>query len=218
MAMLIEPLAITTPISGFNGGLVVTPAMEVLVERCIPSELVGRICDELASHQLDVWSYAGTEWYVPDRQGSHVDRETATCQFEPVVRGGLRDVVDDIVKLVGVSDDHVAVEAATAAMRDAFGDLVSATPSQPYYLDVTHPEANKGSVIRYLSGALDVPPEEIATIGDMPNDVLMFATSGLSIAMGNADRGVQRSAKRVTASNDDDGFARAMERFVLPAS
>jgi hydroxymethylpyrimidine pyrophosphatase-like HAD family hydrolase len=49
----------------------------------------------------------------------------------------------------------------------------------------------------------------------MPNDVLMFARSGLSIAMGNADREVQRAARHVTASNEDEGFAKAMERFVL---
>jgi len=47
--------------------------------------------------------------------------------------------------------------------------------------------------------------------------VLMFARSGLSIAMGNADREVQRCARRVTATNDDDGFALAVERFVLAA-
>jgi Cof subfamily protein (haloacid dehalogenase superfamily) len=216
MAMLVEPLGITTPISGFNGGLVVTPGMEVLSERSIPSELVGRICDELARFELDVWSYQGTDWFVPGRDASHVAREAATVQFEPIVRDDLRGVTADVAKLVGVSDDHDAIERATAAMRDSLGDAVSATPSQPYYLDVTHPDANKGSVIKFLSGALGVADDEIATIGDMPNDVLMFATSGLSIAMGNADRGVQRSAKRITASNDDEGFAKGMERFVLP--
>ena len=50
----------------------------------------------------------------------------------------------------------------------------------------------------------------------MPNDVLMFAHSGLSIAMGQSDREVQRAARRVTSSNDDEGFAKAVERFILP--
>jgi hydroxymethylpyrimidine pyrophosphatase-like HAD family hydrolase len=63
----------------------------------------------------------------------------------------------------------------------------------------------------------DIPPERIATIGDMPNDVLMFAHSGLSIAMGNASHEVQRAARRVTTTtNDDEGFANAAERFILP--
>ena len=60
-----------------------------------------------------------------------------------------------------------------------------------------------------------VPPEQIATIGDMPNDVLMFQKSGVSIAMGNASPEVQKAATYVTASNEDEGFAKAMEEFVL---
>ena len=104
---------------------------------------------------------------------------------------------------------------AAAAERDRFGDQVAASRSQPYYVDVTHPRANKGEVLRFLSAHYDVRPEEIAAIGDMPNDVLMFALSGLSIAMGQSDREVQRAARRVTATNDEDGFANAVDRFIL---
>jgi len=80
---------------------------------------------------------------------------------------------------------------------------------------VTHPDANKGTVVTTLSKLLSVPTGEIATIGDMPNDVLMFRNSGLSIAMGNASQEVQAQADVVTASYDDEGFAKAVERFVL---
>jgi hypothetical protein len=95
---------------------------------------------------------------------------------------------------------------------------VSAARSQPYYLDVTHPDANKGGVVAFLSRRYGLATGEIATIGDMPNDVLMFAHSGLSIAMGNADREVQRAARRVTKTNDEDGFAHAVHRYVLRSS
>ena len=123
-----------------------------------------------------------------------------------------------IAKLVGVSDDLDAVARASAAAHDKFGDHVTASRSQPYYLDVTHPDANKGAVAQYLSKRYSIPAEAIATIGDMPNDVLMFAHSGLSIAMGNASPEVQHAARRVTTANSDEGFANAMERFVLPQS
>ena len=66
------------------------------------------------------------------------------------------------------------------------GERATAKRSQPYYLDITSRYANKGVVADYLSHHLDVPLEEIATIGDLPNDVLMFKRSGFSIAMGNA--------------------------------
>lgn len=215
MEMLVEPLSLRSPIGGFNGGLLVEPDMEVLVERSIPTELVTPIFDELASHGLDVWTYQGTDWFVQDDTAPHVDKEAHTVQFAPTVRHDLREVTDQVAKLVGVSDDPSAIAAATAAMREAFGHHVSAAPSQPYYLDVTHPDANKGCVVAFLSERLGIDPERIATIGDMPNDVLMFSRSGLSIAMGNADTQVQRAARRVTSSNDEDGFAAAMRRFVL---
>ena len=100
-------------------------------------------------------------------------------------------------------------------MAEECGDHVSAARSQPYYLDVTHPMANKGEVVKRLSTLLGLPSESVAAMGDMPNDVLMFAHSGLSIAMGNATIDVQRAARRVTTSNADEGFANAVERYIL---
>ena len=217
MSMLIEPLDLATPIAAFNGGLLVDRDLEVIEQRVIPEHLVAPIIDLLASHHLGVWLYHGADWYVEDRQGPHVDREAWTVKFEPSVVDNYTGLVSEVAKLVGVSDDHDLVAAASSDPHDRFGDHVSAACSQPYYVDVTHPDANKGAVVKYLSDRYDIPSEQIATIGDMPNDVLMFAHSGLSIAMGNASSDVQRAARRVTSSNEQDGFANAVERFVLPA-
>jgi Cof subfamily protein (haloacid dehalogenase superfamily) len=216
MEMLVEPLALSTPVAAFNGGLLVRPDMAVIEERAVPAELVAPTLKLLESFALSVWIYRGADWYVRDLRGPHVDHESSTVQFAPTLIESFEGIVEDVVKIVGVSDDHDAVARASDAAREQFGDHVSAARSQPYYLDVTHPEANKGSVVRYLAGKYEIPTEAIATIGDMPNDVLMFAHSGLSIAMGNAGREVQRAARRVTAANDEDGFAAAVERFILP--
>ena len=67
-----------------------------------------------------------------------------------------------------------------------------------------------------LAARYSIAPAEIATIGDGPNDVLMFAKAGLSIAMGNAQDDVKAAADVVTTSNDEEGFANAVDRFVLP--
>jgi len=215
MQMLVAPLRLTTPIAAFNGGLLVEPDMSPLAEHTVPAELVEPAIELLESFALGVWVYRGADWYVRDAQGPHVDREEMTVQFPPTVVQSFTGIAEGVAKIVGVSDDHDAVERASLAAADRFGDTVSASRSQPYYLDVTHPEANKGCVVRELAARYDIPTEAIATIGDMPNDVLMFAHSGLSIAMGNAGREVQRAARRVTRSNDEDGFAYAVQRFVL---
>jgi hypothetical protein len=182
----------------------------------VPEELVRPVADLIGSFGLDVWVYRGPDWYVPDGKGSHVAREAATVRFDPKIMTSLDGLTSDVVKLVGVSDDLDAVARASTAAHDRFGDHVSAARSQPYYLDITHPDANKGSVVEFLSRHFTIPPEQIATIGDMPNDVLMFTRSGLAIAMGNAAKDVQQAAHEVTASNEDDGFAKAVQQFVLP--
>jgi Cof subfamily protein (haloacid dehalogenase superfamily) len=216
MDMLIEPLGLDTPIAAFNGGLLVDRDMNVLEERILPERLVGPITELIGSFGLDVWIYRGAEWYVPDPDGAHVDREAWTVKFQPKVMASLEGLTEGVAKIVGVSDDHDVVAKATAATHDRFGDHVTAATSQPYYLDVTHPDANKGTVAKNLAQRYGLSPDQIATIGDMPNDVLMFAHSGLSIAMGNADPQVRRAARRSTDTNDNDGFAKAVDRFVLP--
>ncbi len=120
-----------------------------------------------------------------------------------------------VVKIVGVSDDLPLVESCEKHVQGLLGKTASAARSQPYYLDVTHPDANKGFVVDYLSRTLGIPTGAIATIGDMPNDVLMFKPSGFSIAMGNASAQVQAEADAVTDSFEDEGFAKAVERFIL---
>jgi Cof subfamily protein (haloacid dehalogenase superfamily) len=215
MSTLVAPLALQAPLAGFNGGLVVDPQMEVLEEHTVADELVEPTIRLMKASELSVWVYQGSDWYVRDPNGPHVARESHTVQFEPTVIDGFDAIGRGVAKIVGVSDDFDAVAAGQRAVDDEIGDHVSASRSQPYYLDVTHPQANKGAVVTFLSERYGIPPDDIATIGDMANDVLMFARSGLSIAMGNAHREVQRAARHVTTTNDEDGFATAVERFIL---
>jgi Cof subfamily protein (haloacid dehalogenase superfamily) len=217
MSMLVEPLGLTTPIAAFNGGCMVNPDMSVIEQRTIPEDLVRPVAALNKSFGLDTWVYRGADWYIPDPKGAHVAKETSTVRFEAKVMTSLDGLTSDVAKLVGVSDDLDAVARASDAAHDKFGDHVAAARSQPYYLDVTHPDANKGAVAKYLSAKYSIPAEAIATIGDMPNDVLMFAHSGLSIAMGNASPEVQHAARRVTTANDDEGFANAVDRYILRA-
>lgn len=216
MSMLVDPLEITTPIAAFNGGVFVRPDMSVIQQLTIPDDVAASVIELLGDHGMSVWLYRGADWFVLDRHGPHVEREAWTVKFDPTVVESYAAVTSGLAKIVGVSDDHDAVQAAVDAARVQFGDHVSAARSQPYYADITHPQANKGGVVSYLSNEYGIAAEEIATIGDMPNDVLMFAHSGLSIAMGNASTEVQRAARRVTTSNEDEGFANAVDRFVLP--
>jgi hydroxymethylpyrimidine pyrophosphatase-like HAD family hydrolase len=164
---------------------------------------------------MDAWVYSGQDWLIRDVTAPHVAREQWTVKFAPTVVDNFNDVIGGAVKIVGISDDHDLVARCEKDAQDALGEKASAARSQPYYLDVTHPDANKGVVVTTLSKLLSIPANEIATIGDMPNDVLMFRKSGLSIAMGNGSPEVQAKADLVTDSHNNEGFAKAMEQFIL---
>jgi Cof subfamily protein (haloacid dehalogenase superfamily) len=215
MKMVIEDLKIETPIAGFNGGVFVNPDFSVLARRLIPAATAARTIEVIRAHQLVAWLYTESDWFIPDPNGPHVAREAWTVKFEAKVAQDFTPLLDQAVKIVGVSDDLEAVARCEKDLRAEVKDTASAARSQPYYLDVTHPHATKGWVVEYLSSELKIPKEAIATIGDMPNDVLMFEKSGLSIAMGNASDEVKSQASASTKSNQEDGFAQAVEELIL---
>ena len=216
MAMLIEPLKIDTPIAGFNGGVFVGPDMSVIDAHPLDPAAAREALDLILKQGLDAWLYTADDWFIRKHDAPHVDREAWTVKFDAKVTPKYSDAdIAKAVKIVGVSDDLDLVAKCEKAVQDALGDKASAARSQPYYLDVTSPLANKGQVVIELSKRLAVPASAIMTFGDMPNDVNMFTRSGFSVAMGNASDEVKTKASATTASNEDDGFAKAVERFIL---
>jgi Cof subfamily protein (haloacid dehalogenase superfamily) len=215
MGMLFDPLDIETPIAGFNGGLFVDRHLTILEQKTVPPDVARAAIDLMRARGLDTWVYSGNDWLITKAVAPHVAREAWTVKFQPKVVADVGEHLQQVAKIVGVSDDLDKVRRCEAEAQAAFGRQATANRSQPYYLDVTNKDANKGAVADYLARHLGVPEEEIATIGDQPNDVLMFKRSGLSIAMGNASDEVKAQATAVTASYNDEGFAKAMETFVL---
>jgi Cof subfamily protein (haloacid dehalogenase superfamily) len=228
MQMLIKPLELSTPIAAFNGGMFIRPNLSVLEERVLQPDVIEPTMEIVKAHGLDIWIYRGTDWYVRERHGPHVDREEWTVKFPPTVVPDFKGLTNNVAKLVGVSDDLDAVRNCESAVRARFSEqvyatqshreahaLVSAARSQPYYLDVTHPDANKGFVVRRLSEMLGIRKDQIATFGDMPNDISMFVESGVSIAMGQSSDEVKKAATFTTTSSEEEGFANAVDNYIL---
>jgi Cof subfamily protein (haloacid dehalogenase superfamily) len=215
MAMVLDALDLDTPVAGFNGGLFLKPDRSILEQKTLPDAVAGEALELIRKAGLSAWVYRGNDWLVGDADGPHVKHEAWTVKFEPKVVADLGARLDQIAKVVGVSDDLEKVRRCEADARAAFDGRATANRSQPYYLDVTHKDANKGAVVEFLSSHLGVAAGEIATIGDQPTDVPMFRKSGFSIAMGNAPDEVKKLALATTDSYNDEGFAKAMERFIL---
>jgi Cof subfamily protein (haloacid dehalogenase superfamily) len=176
-----------------------------------------RAHDMLVAKGVQIWVFNGLDWLVRDLKAPHVEHESHTVDYQPIVVKDFDKALSAAHKVVGVSEDHDGLARLEDEMQAALGDTASATRSQQYYLDVTHPQANKGAALHTFARLLNVPLKEIAVIGDGNNDVLMFEQAGFSIAMGNGSDWVKGKANVVTASNDEDGFAAAIEKYVLGA-
>jgi Cof subfamily protein (haloacid dehalogenase superfamily) len=215
LRMLIEHLGITTPVGGFNGGVIATPDLAVVSQHLLLPQIARRAVDRLGARGIQVWVFSGQNWLARDPDGPYVPLEERTIGLRPTIVEDFGSALEAAAKIVGVSENFDVLEQCEHNVRAALGDNAFVARSQPYYLDITHPLANKGVALTEIAKLLDIPLAEIAVIGDGGNDVAMFERSGLSIAMGNANPQVQRAANFVTDSNGDDGFANAIERFIL---
>lgn len=211
LRMLSEPLGINLPMGPFNGSSIVNPDLTIVEQHTIPRLAVMESLALFARHGIDAWIFTNQNWLIHRDDGRYVPHEQQTIQADPLIVDRDEPHAGEACKVVGVSADFPLLAKCETELQALLGAEAHVARSQDYYLDVTPPGYDKGSFVTAMSKRLDIPPQAIATIGDMPNDLPMFRAAGISFAMGNASDAVKAQATHVTTSNDDDGFAKAME-------
>jgi Cof subfamily protein (haloacid dehalogenase superfamily) len=214
-ADLVKRLEITLPSGCFNGGVLVAPDSSPIEQHLLPPETARRTVDLITAGGAAVWIFSGQDWYLHDPLGAYVELEKRTVGFLPVAIADFGTLLDKAAKIVGVSADPALLERCEGAVRTALGGAATVVRSQAYYLDVTDRAANKGAGLIALSKLMSIPLSEIAVIGDGDNDVAMFEQAGLSIAIGNGKPAAKAAADFLTDGNGEDGFAKAIDRFIL---
>ncbi len=215
-AMMREPLRLAHPLGAFNGGTLVEPDGRVIDEVLVPAEAARIALATFAAMGVDAWLFTRDTWYAANATGAYVPKERHTIQVEPAIVASFDPLLDRVGKLVGSTRDPDLLARCEKALQERLGDTASAQRSQVYYLDVTPHVATKGYAVKRIAEVLGIPLTEVAVIGDAANDLSMFAVAGLAIAMGNGIAEVKAKAHFTTASNAEDGFAVAMEQYVLP--
>lgn len=211
-----EKLGLTTPVGAFNGGTVVRPDGTIVSAERLAPEVARRALELIDRPDVIPWLFHEGEWHAGRLDDEHTPREVKSANQQPTVGADFATLLDAVDKIVAVSDDHAMLAALERTVAEALGDQATVARSQPYYLDITAPAANKGAGIAALAGADGVPLDAVAAIGDQRNDLPMFARAGLSIAMGQGPAEVRAAATHVTGSNDEDGVAQAIDTIILP--
>jgi Cof subfamily protein (haloacid dehalogenase superfamily) len=205
---------LTLPFGAFNGSSIVDPSLKPIAQHLIPAATARGAIELLDRFGVDVWLFTNEQWLIRNPHGEYVAHEQRAIMHDPALVGSFGPYLASACKIVGASPDPELLIRCEAAMRQAVGANATAVRSQTYYLDITPPGHDKGTFVAEIEARLGVSPEAVATIGDMPNDLPMFARSGLSFAMGNAADEIKQRATHVTASNEDDGFAKAMDAIL----
>ena len=214
MRFLIEPLAIMLPVGAFNGSSIVAPDLKSIEEHLIPASAVTRSIEVLNEFGIDIWLFTDDKWLTRNGDGEYVPNERRAIRADPTVVTDFSPYLATACKIVGSSADPALLQRCELAMQQALGAQATAVRSQSYYLDVTPPGCDKGTFVQAMAKRLGISTDQVATIGDMQNDLAMFKKSGVSFAMGNATDDVKQQATHVTASNEDEGFAAAIEMIL----
>jgi Cof subfamily protein (haloacid dehalogenase superfamily) len=212
---LANALGLRGAFAAFNGALVVNCNGEVLARSVISAATIAHVKTIADGHALAVWLYDEQDWWAPQRD-AFVDREEHTSGFAARLDGYSERITKDANKLTVVGTPEFVARAEKQILSELATE-VSASRSKPRFLDVTSYGIHKGTVVVRLAKLLNIPTERVAVIGDGPNDIEMFKQAGSSIAMGQAVDEVKEAATYVTASNDDEGWARGVEQYVLGA-
>ena len=202
-----------SPLLLFAGGLIETlESKKILFQQVIPREWAQELADLIQKMYLDYFWHGCTgngrddEWIR--------DYERITHSKACICGDDFYHVQGDCNKLLsrGGHDDLVARKAL---IEKTFPGRFNVLFSAPTFLEIMPQGVDKGEGIRRLGELYGIGTDEIMALGDSQNDLDMLKAAGFPVAMANAAEEVKAAAAYVTASNDDDGVAAAVEKFVL---
>lgn len=208
-------LEIEVPLITYQGALVKTSVTkEVLHHRPVPVELAKKVIQIGEEENLSINIYLDDDLYVHKiTEGVKAYCQLAQVPYTEV--DNLRMILDkDPTKVLFIGEEK-KLDNLWSHVKKIFGKDLYITKSKPNYLEFTHPQATKGDGLIAVAKHLQVKKEEVIAFGDSFNDLELFNHAGFSVAMMNAREEVKKEADYVTLSNNEDGVAEAIEKFLL---
>lgn len=142
---------------------------------------------------------------------------TVHHELAPEVVGPLQNLLEHMAfnKLIACGEPK-AVTALRWQLNAQIGGAARLMQAGiPTMLEILPPGGSKGTALKLLLKDMKIAPENVMAIGDAENDIEMIQLAGIGVAMGHAHQPVKDAADYVTGTNDEDGVAQAIERFVL---
>lgn len=213
----VEQLGLDVPIITYNGAMI-QEAMsgEVLYRKVIPVETAREVVSWLLNQEVHLHLYQKDQVFV--HKMNDWSRGYARATRVPVGETDLIKLLeqeDEGIEKIILFGENKELEAWGKKIHERFTGKVHITSSKPHFLELIHPEVNKGVALMALAKRLGINQEDVMAIGDGLNDIEMIRYAGLGVAIGNARQEVKEAADVVTTSNQEDGVAQAIAKYVL---
>jgi len=200
----------------FNGGLVLNTKTEEIVSKVSlkGSDLknIYKISKEL---NINIHAFSAKEGLITPKISQYTEHEAKLNGIDFNIKDFNEvDDEEDIIKVMMIDPQEI-LDPAIEKLPNEIYEKYSVFKSSPYFLEFTHKEVDKGLGLKRLGEHLGIKREEIIACGDAGNDFSMVKYAGLGVAMGNAIPEVKEVAEFITTSNDEDGIAKVIEKFIL---
>lgn len=208
-------LGLDIPIITYTGALIKSGLSdEVIFTSSFEPETAAEVLELFRERDWYIQVYMGDKLYVKEYNEKSRTYEALTG-IKAIPAGlELYAMVNDVYKMMAV-DDPAAMKEVAKVVHSAFQGRIFAPLSRPMYLEMVRHGVNKGVAIDFLAKRLGIRQSEVMAVGDSNNDVDMLKYAGLGVAMGNAMPEVKAIADAVTLTNDEDGVAEAIQRYIL---
>jgi len=218
LVVLQKELGIHGPLGCYSGALVVDEG-KILASHPISWEDIERVLSFVHGRGLESFIYTDRRWYV--------HKENPWMAFETSVSKTEGKVVpfDELpehctsngelpYKMLCMHEDPLVVQNMEILLREKFSSVLNIYLSGPRYLEISAKDVDKGHALEAICEAYGYETSQAMAIGDYFNDLGMLKVAGYSVAMANAPDEVKRHAHAITATNDEDGLAKAIEAIL----
>lgn len=209
-------LGLDVPLVTFNGALVKgSKSGQVFYEHKMTLSTAQAVMDHCRTHNYYVQVYIGEQILIKEETSFSKMYSCISRMPMTVVGEDLYTLKEAPYKLLVMSEPG-KFEPMWQEFAQEFAGRLDVTSSKENFLELMEPGVNKWSAVKAVAESYGIRPEEIMCIGDSNNDISMLANAGLGVAVANAKDNVKDHAKLITASNDNDGVALAIEMVLTP--
>lgn len=211
-----KQLGLDVPLITYNGALIKSCLSgEVLLNKPVEKEIAKEVLALCKQRGWHIQTYVNDELYV-EKINHYTELYSSIAKVPAIPIGDkLYDGEEYSSKMLMMMSTEEGIIEIYNTFKGLFGNRINIAISKKTYLEITDPAANKGKALAFLADKLRVRKEEIMAIGDSGNDVDMLKFAGWGVAMGNASPAVKAVARLETLSNEADGVAEAIEKYVL---